>query len=167
MRKTLMALAASALLAAAPAHAVINSFVAFLSGANEVAAGDPDGFGIATVIIDVSANTVSWSFLANNIATPLSGSHIHNGPAGVNGPVIVDFSGTLSGNGLIDADLALITPSNAASFYVNLHNTAFPGGAIRGQLQFVGSVPEPATYGLMLAGMGAIGLLARRRRRNA
>lgn len=167
MRKTLIGLAASALLAAAPAHAVINSFVAFLSGANEVAAGDPDGFGIATVIIDASTNTVSWSVLASNIETPLSGAHIHNGPAGVNGPVIVNFSGALSGNGLIDADLALITPANAALFYVNLHNAVFPGGAIRGQLQFVGSVPEPATYGLMLAGMGAIGLLARRRRRNA
>ena len=167
MRKTLIGLAASALLAAAPAHAVINSFVAFLSGANELAAGDPDGFGIATVIIDASTNTVSWSVLASNIETPLSGAHIHNGPAGVNGPVIVNFSGAFSGNGLIDADLALITPANAALFYVNLHNAVFPGGAIRGQLQFVGSVPEPATYGLMLAGMGAIGLLARRRRRNA
>ena len=166
MRKTLISLAASALLAAAPAHAVINSFVAFLSGANEVAAGDPDGFGIATVIIDASTDTVSWSVLANNIETPLSGAHIHNGPAGVNGPVIVNFSGMFSGNGLIDPDLALITQANAASFYVNLHNSAFPGGAIRGQLQFVGSIPEPATYGLMLVGLGVVGLLARRRRRN-
>lgn len=167
MRKTLIGLAASTLLATAPAHAVINSFVAFLSGANEVGAGDPDGFGIASVIIDSSVNSVSWSFLANNIVTPLSGSHIHNGPAGVNGPVIVDFSATLSGSGLIDADLAMINPANAASFYVNLHNSAFPGGAIRGQLQFVGSVPEPATYGLMLAGIGAVGMLVRRRRQNA
>ena len=111
MRKTLIGLAASALLAAAPAHAVINSFVAFLSGANEVAAGDPDGFGIATVIIDASTNTVSWSVLASNIETPLSGAHIHNGPAGVNGPVIVNFSGALSGNGLIDADLATVQDS--------------------------------------------------------
>ena len=165
MRKTFIGLAASALLAATPAHAVINSFVAFLSGANEVGAGDPDGFGIATVVIDASANSVSWSFLANNIDVPLTGSHIHSGPAGVNGPVIVNFSGTLSGNGLIDSDLASITPANAALFYVNLHNAVFPGGAIRGQLQFVGSIPEPATYGLMLAGMGVVGLVARRRRR--
>ena len=164
MRNSLIGLAISALLATAPAHAAINSFVAFLHGTNETpAAGDPDGFGIATVIIDTSANTASWSILANSIDMPLTGAHIHTGAAGVAGPVIVNFSAQLSGNGLFDTDLASITSANAASFYVNLHNAVFPGGAIRGQLAFIGSiVPEPGTYGLMLVGLGAVGWLVRR-----
>lgn len=166
MRNYFVGLAtAAALFAAVPAQAALNSFVAFLYGSNEVPGpGDPDGFGIATLIIDTSNNSATWSILANNIVTPLTGAHIHAGAAGTSGPVIVDFGGQLTGT-VTDTDLASITPANAALFYVNLHNAIYPSGAIRGQLSFTGSVvPEPGTYALMLAGAGAIGLLVRRRR---
>ncbi len=166
MRKYVIGLFTSAaLLAAVPAQASINSFLAILSGSSEVPGpGDPDGFGIATLVIDTNTNMASWSILANNIVLPLTGAHIHSGAAGVNGPVIVNFDGQLTGT-VTDGDLASITPANAALFYVNLHNAIYPAGAIRGQLQFTASViPEPGTYALMLAGVGAIGLVARRRR---
>ncbi|URI11475.1 CHRD domain-containing protein [Aquincola tertiaricarbonis] len=152
---------------ATPALASIDTYTAFLYGSNETGGGDTDGFGVATVLIDNAALTVSWSIMANNIELPLTGAHIHAAAAGVNGPVIVDFSGSLTGSRLYDADLASITPMNPTSFYVNLHNASFPAGAIRGQLQYVGTamapVPEPETYALMLGGLGAIGLLVRRR----
>ena len=170
MRKNLVGIAVAALFMAAPAYAGIDSYVALMNGANEVPGpGDPDGIGIGTLVIDNVANTVSWSFLVNSIALP-TGAHIHTGAFGVQGGVIVGFSGQLSGNGLPDVDLALITPFTAPGFYLNLHNRNFPGGAIRGQLQYTGSVaaiPEPSTYALMLAGMGVVGLLARRRRTDA
>ena len=167
MKNSIFGLAAVAAMACAPAHAAIDSYFAALLGANEVGAGDPDGFGTALVSIDNVANTVSWAFLVNNIAS-LTGAHIHQASAGVNGNVKVDFSASLSGSNLFDVDLALINPGNAAGFYVNLHTGQFPGGAIRGQLQYVGTVtapvPEPETYALMLAGLGVVGWLARRRK---
>lgn len=168
MFKSILSSAAAAVtLACAPAMAAIDTYSAFLYGANETTSGDVDGFGVATVSIDNVALTVSWAILALNVDLPLTGAHIHSAPAGVNGPVIVDFSGQFTGSNMYDADLASITPAGAANFYVNLHNALYPAGAIRGQLQYVGTatppIPEPGTYALMLAGLGSVAFLTRRR----
>lgn len=47
--------------------------------------------------------------------------------------------------------------------YVNVHTATNPGGAVRGQLIQVTAVPEPSTYALLLAGIAALGFIARRR----
>ncbi len=172
MRKSMLALAAVSAFAVAPAQASIDIYSAALFGANECNAafvcglGDPDGWGSATVQINNVTNEVTWSVLANNILMPLSGAHIHFAAAGGNGPVRVDFGAQLAGS-VVDADAAAITPLNAATRYVNLHNAVYPGGAIRGQLAYERTVsppvPEPETYLMLLAGIGAIGMVIRRR----
>jgi len=118
---------------------------AVLSGGNEVSgttanAGDTNGYGSATVI-SAPQGRVCYAILVNGI-TKATLAHIHRGRAGVAGPVVVNFSpptgdgtpGRVSG--CVDIDPALFdeintTPSN---FYVNVHNEAFPAGAVRGQL---------------------------------
>ncbi len=150
--------AAFALLLPLQAQATLFVFTVALNGANEVlpTVGDPNGFGTATLTIDDATApfpTISWNITTGNIVLPPTGAHIHQGAAGVNGPVRVDFSGALIGGGLQDADLVgvLAAPNG---WYVNIHNSVHPGGAIRGQ------VPEPATALLLAAGLA---LLARRR----
>ena len=52
--------------------------------------------------------------------------------------------------------------------YVNLHTAMHPGGAIRGQLIEVAAVtpiPEPQTYAMLLAGLGLLAFMTRRRMR--
>lgn len=150
------------------AVAATQSYQAVLSGANEVGAGDPDGFGLALLTIDDATNTVNYEISFGNLGTVAAG-HIHQGAAGANGPVIIPFgvpagtagSGTLSGS-VVDPDAALITSITAGGFYVNLHTDGFGAGAIRGQLA---PVPEPETYALLVAGLGAVMAWSRRRPR--
>jgi hypothetical protein len=165
-------LGAAAWLSVGTAQAQTVTLIALLNGVNEVNAagtpgqGDLDGTGTATITINMGTTpdpTVSWNITANNIVMPLSGSHIHQAPAGVNGGIVVDFSSTLVGSGVMDPDLRNVV-ANPAGFYVNLHNSAFPGGAIRGQLA---PIPEPGTIALTSAGMLGVIAAARRKRKVA
>ena len=101
-------------------------------------------YNIVTHTFDI---TVTVSGLLPGAVT---GFHIHQAPVGVNGPVIVDFTGVAplvpSGDGFTFAATGLVLPAGSeAAFlggatYVNIHNAAFPGGVIRGQLFSTGNV---------------------------
>ncbi len=171
MRVPILAALVSTVLASAGANADLLYFDVGMTGAQEVNAGgqfnqgDPDGFGVAKIVIDTSDSTIDWEFLIAGIATPLTGAHIHSASAGTNGGIVVDFSAQLTGSGLADADLANVV-ANPANFYVNLHNADFPGGAIRGQFsdpyRVESVVPLPAAAWLL--GSGMLGLIGFTRR---
>jgi hypothetical protein len=150
-----------------PAAAAIQEYTAILNGHNETFGGgifdkgDLNGYGVATLLIDDVANTISWNIDVGDIALPLTGAHIHQGDASVAGPILINFSSSLTGSGLFDTDLAAVV-ANPGGFYVNLHTSEFPAGAIRGQ---IAAVPEPAEAGLMLAGLGLIGWRVSQRKR--
>ena len=77
---------------------------------------------------------------------PVILGHIHEGAAGVNGPVVVDFdliqadfsvvdgTGTASGCTTVGRALAKEIAKDSDGYYVNIHTTVFSGGALRGQL---------------------------------
>jgi hypothetical protein len=139
-RVSIAASVAVALLLATPALAAGGApRVATLSGANEVPAADPDGTGSATITLNVGQATVCWEISVANITLPATASHIHVAPAGVNGPVVVplsppDASGHSSGCRAADPTLIQAIIDSPAAYYVNVHNTDYPGGAVRGQL---------------------------------
>lgn len=109
---------------------------AALSGANEVTAigGDPDGTGFAEVTLNQGQGEVCFNISVENLDTVIL-AHIHSAPAGVNGPVVVDFHGQLNGCTTgVDKDLIKDIRQNPDNYYVNVHTTPFPAGAVRGQL---------------------------------
>lgn len=159
------AIAASAI-AASPAMAGHTNtvLVADLDGREEVAsgstgnaiAGDPNGRGEAYVFgIDGDDMTLCYVLLVEKIQLVPVGegmmAHIHKGARGENGPVVANLAGPEDGNaadciseneagkfvnsgpGIVQEILA-----NPEAYYVNVHNPEYPGGAVRGQLDYQG-----------------------------
>lgn len=129
------------LLMALPGSA--QTYGALLTGSQEVPnPGDPDGFGTATISINTN-NSITASITITRIGSNITGAHIHPGAAVVSGPVLVGFtsSTTTFQNGVLTTtipDVPIETlnsiRANPSGFYVNVHTSEFPGGAIRGQL---------------------------------
>jgi hypothetical protein len=117
-----------------------------LSGAQEVPAGvgDPDGTGTAELTLSAGQEQVCYELTWQNIDGTVQRAHIHEAPTGVNGGITVSlfegqsFAGTGSASGcdLGDATRDEIRRilTDPSGFYVNIHDTVRPGGAIRGQL---------------------------------
>ncbi len=111
-----------------------------LTGAAEVpASGDPDGTGTATVNLDVSAGRVCYEVTVERIDRPV-GMHIHEGEAGKSGPIVVPLTTptatdtTTTGCVNAEADLIGRITAQPGDFYVNVHTSTYPHGAVRGQL---------------------------------
>lgn len=117
-----------------------------LSGQNELdaetlepGAGDPDGTGHATILLGGNGS-VCWDIQVSNIMLPAIAAHIHEGAADVNGPVVVPLGGPDAAGasvGCTVADVALVEAiaGNPGGYYVNVHTTDLPAGAVRGQLE--------------------------------
>jgi hypothetical protein len=122
------------------------ALVGVLSGENEVGpdgkkgAGDPDGLGSATAIIDADTNELCFGLTAKNVDQPVA-AHIHRGKNGRNGPVVVPLTPPSSGDPGASSGCVQVDPALAAEiahhpnqFYWNIHTTTFPGGAVRGDV---------------------------------
>lgn len=109
------------------------SLHATMSGKVEVPKGDPDGTGTAE--IKITGKKVCWELKTAKIAKP-NAAHIHKGKAGKAGPVVVPFGATYKAKGCTTTSMANANAISATpgSFYVNVHNAKYPGGAVRGQL---------------------------------
>lgn len=146
-------LASAAVAAAAFAQPVAEGgrkFVTTLTGQAEIDAGrmtaDMNGTGTAVVTVNHGQGRVCWSL--ENLANldTLVAAHIHEAPVTSQGPIRVnffDFGQPIDLEGCVEAgttphmfnrDRLRDILKNPQNYYVNIHTTAFPGGAIRGQL---------------------------------
>jgi CHRD domain/IPTL-CTERM motif len=156
-----------------PVRAEIIVFTAQLLAANEVPPitnADRNAFGSVTITLDTVANTARFDFSIEGVASPaIILAHIHEGPAGVIGPVRVD-SGLSPANPLpvvngsasfsrsnltVPADVRDRLIANPSGFYFNVHSTLNPVGVARGQLVRTTAV-NPGTNAPTLSEWGII-----------
>ncbi len=113
-------------------------FTTTLAGANEVpSAATSDLTGTAKVTINLGQSELCWDLDYTTTQT-VTAAHIHKGGAGVANPPLVPFfnnkqvanSGCRAVDPVVLADIA----AHPSDYYVNVHTTAHPAGAGRGQL---------------------------------
>jgi hypothetical protein len=167
------------------------SYSAALTGAAEVPPVITSGTGFATVTIDTLAHTLFVNVTFSGLTGLTTASHVHcctvpgNNvsvatalPSFPNFPLTVtagsysqlfDTTQTatfstafINANGgtVAGAEAAFAAGLAAGRAYLNVHTTTSPGGEIRG---FLTAVPEPATLGLLAAGVFGLAAAGRRR----
>jgi hypothetical protein len=111
--------------------------VAMTGAAERPGPGDPDGTGTATFRINPGQGEICYTLTVANIE-PATAAHIHRAPPTSAGPVVIPLNpptnGSSSGCAPIGRALAKELIQTPEAFYVNVHNTPFPPGAVRGQL---------------------------------
>ena len=116
-------------------------FTAVLAGANEVpAAPGSDLMGTARITINLGQSELCWD-LDYTTTQHVVAAHIHRAPPGVAGAIVFGFfnpptSASPVNSGCREGDPALLEAiaEDPGAYYVNVHTTAHPAGAGRGQL---------------------------------
>ena len=130
--------------AVTPAAAFIATYTANLAATNEV---PPNATGY-TGTAEITVNTTTFEVCVNATTNvpdtdPIILQHIHQAPAGVNGPIVIPFS-SLNSCATATGSLVANIVADPAGFYFNVHTQAFPAGALRGQLVLGPAPPPPA-----------------------
>lgn len=99
--------------------------------------GDTDGSGSITITVNPGQKRICYELTVAGIDTPTA-AHIHIAPPTAPGPVVIGFPtpplGASSGCIDVTSRQAAQLIAKPSAYYFNVHNAAFPGGAIRGQL---------------------------------
>lgn len=143
--------------ASGPAHLAPHNMGTHLTGEEEVPPRDTDAQGQAVFQVNAEGTAVSYKLMVANIQN-VTQAHIHLGPAGATGGIVVwlypaappsqlipgrtqgvlgegeitasSLVGSLQGKPLSD----LLSAMENGGAYVNVHTLQFPPGEIRGQI---------------------------------
>lgn len=108
-----------------------------LDGAQEPGGGDSDGTGTAMFRLSPGQEQLCYTLSVQGIL-PAFAAHIHEAPAGVEGPIVIPLSAPTSGSSggciYVEREELMELIREPENYYVNVHNSDFPGGAVRAQL---------------------------------
>ena len=145
-------------LVASASAAYSQTFTVTLSGSREASSpGDPDGSGLA--VLSVEGTTVHYYIWVKAMEVPIA-SHLHQARSGKAGNAVIPLDApftsagadtfvavgsTTAGSDTLDAVL-----SDPGDYYLDVQNSSFPDGAVRGQL--LGDGPSPVAFATELVG---------------
>lgn len=157
---------------------------AMLNGGNQRPTPNASpAIGSAMITYETAQDDLLYTVTFSGLMAPATAAHIHIGGSNATGPVVLPFtnqgppsatSGTFSGT-LTNADIVNSGTSGltdisqiaaqifAGNAYINIHDSAFPSGEIRGQwvVAEANNAPEPSSIALIsvaLVGSGIYGL---------
>jgi hypothetical protein len=138
---TAVVLAATTFGAHASAASNSMTYTVKLTGTTESPMGPKHGSGTAKITLNVAKGTVCYNITVMGIKLPAAADHIHAGKAGKSGPVVVPFATAPGKTGhtagcvhSVRVSLIKGMMNHPTSYYVNVHTTDYPAGAVRGQL---------------------------------
>ncbi len=110
---------------------------ATLLGPNEIPSAPGTSSGAATVTINLGQGELCYMLTFSTTETVVA-AHIHHAAAGSVAPPLIPLnapvSGSSSGCKQVDQTVLKDILQNPEQYYVNVHTTAHPAGAGRGQL---------------------------------
>jgi hypothetical protein len=154
MRRVVMMMAAVLFVGAVgTAQAQTIRLAANLSGANETPIVLTGAFGTASVTVDLSTQTVSWTIDVFNMPSGTNNAHFHVGGPGIAGPTVVNIAfpagvsndyglsgSATAANLLVRGDQGIRSWEDflqallGGQTYINIHSVVNGGGEIRGQV---------------------------------
>jgi len=110
-----------------------------LSGDQEVPPVATSANATANLGVDFNSGVIIGTMVFSGLTSNSTAAHIHDGPAGSNGPIILPFTGGAGATSGMWSISGVLTPSQLADLsagllYVNIHSVNFPSGEIRAQL---------------------------------
>ncbi len=120
-----------------PASEDVTFDVTLAGAAESPGPGDPDGTGTLRMTVNPDGTEVCYQLAVDDIEG-VTGAHIHEGRAGTAGPIAVTLEAPTRGpvDECVETTSSIIDglSSGTRSFYVNVHTSEFPDGAVRAQL---------------------------------
>ncbi len=113
-----------------------NNIQVTLNGNQEVPPVATPGTGSGNITVN-SDRTISGSITTTGVAG--TAAHIHEAPAGKNGPIIIPLTKTSDSSWAVPGGAKLTDAQydsyKAGNLYINVHSATNKGGEIRGQLR--------------------------------
>jgi hypothetical protein len=127
----------------------LSTFTVMASATAEVPTPGPVG-ATADATLTIDASTAQLCYRMSVVRLPgITEVHLHRGASGVDGPMVamLDMSGLATGTNSctkVSAVLARAVIATPSGYYLNVHTSAYPAGAVRGQLR---AVPDEVNAG--------------------